>query len=194
MLLPSLFIETAPIVVFEVTADSKQKICRTVERLVHLTGWIWRKGGLCFALFKIVALGPPLLPDLTFSLFFFLFFLFFSFCARCSSFYIFFCCYLSIFRTVGISSWNIRGMGDPIKRATVFSELESYGAGLIRLQETHMTKVSKSSIRNKKFQAQFHSVYSSYSRGVSILVKKGVAFSCRDVRIDTLGCYFFCFV
>lgn len=82
-------------------------------------------------------------------------------------------------------------MGDPVKRATVFLELESHGTGLICLQETHLTNETKSSIRNKTFQAQFHSVHSSYSRGVSILVKKGVAFSCRDVRIDTLGCYIF---
>lgn len=99
-------------------------------------------------------------------------------------------------RTVGISSWKIRGMGDPIKRATVFSELESHGSGLMCLQETYLTNESKILIRNKKFQAQFHSVYLSYSRGVSILVKKGLAFSCRDVKIDALGCYVFlhCFI
>lgn len=97
---------------------------------------------------------------------------------------------------VGVSSWNIRGMGDPIKKAAVFTELESHGSGLICLQETHLTNVTKLLIRNRKFQAQFHSVYSSYSRGVSILVKKEVLFSCRDVKIDPMGCYIFlyCFI
>lgn len=92
---------------------------------------------------------------------------------------------------VGITSWNIRGMGDPIKKATVFSELKSHGTDLVCLQETHLTNESKLLIRNKKFQAQFHSVHTSYSRGVCILVKKGLVFSCRDVKIDTLGCYDF---
>lgn len=94
---------------------------------------------------------------------------------------------------VGITSWNIRGMGDPIKRATVLSELELLGADLVCLQETHLTNESKSLIWNKKFQVQFHSVHTSYSRGVCILVKKGMVFSCKDVRIDLLGCYVFLF-
>lgn len=84
-------------------------------------------------------------------------------------------------------------MGDPIKKATVSSELESHGADLMCLQETHLTNESKLLIRNKKFQAQFHSVHTSYSRGVCILVKKGLVFSCRDVKIDMLGCYVFLF-
>lgn len=63
-----------------------------------------------------------------------------------------------LLRTVGISSWNIRGIGDPIIKATVFSDLESHGTELICLQETHLTNDSKSLIRNKKFKVQFHSV------------------------------------
>lgn len=79
--------------------------------------------------------------------------------------------------TVGISSWNVRGMGDPVKRVAVFSELESHCVELICLQETHLTNESKSQIGGRRFQTQFHSVYSSYARGVNILVKKGVAFT-----------------
>lgn len=82
-------------------------------------------------------------------------------------------------------------MGDPTKRATVFSVLETYGIELICLQETHLTNDTKLLIWSNKFQARYHSVYSSYSRGVSVLVGRGVSFSCRDVRIDPLGCYVF---
>lgn len=82
-------------------------------------------------------------------------------------------------------------MGDPVKRAMIFAELESHGSGLVCLQETHLTNETTPLTRNRKLQAQFHSVYSSYSRGVSILVKKGITFFCKDVKIDTLGCYVF---
>lgn len=92
-------------------------------------------------------------------------------------------------KTFGISSWNIRGMSEPIKKATVFSELESCATELICLQETHLTDKTKLLIRNKEFQTQYHSVYSSYSRGVSILVRRGLMLSCRDVSIDRLGCF-----
>lgn len=94
-------------------------------------------------------------------------------------------------RIFGISSWNIRGMSNPIKKATVFLELESCGTELICLQETHLTDETNLQIRNKKFQTQYHSVYSSYSRGVSILVRRGLTFSGRDVSIDKLGCFIF---
>lgn len=82
-------------------------------------------------------------------------------------------------------------MGDPIKKATVFSVLETHEVELICVQETHLTNDTKSQFRSKKFRNQYHSVHSSYSRGVSILVKRGVLFSCREVSIDALGCYIF---
>lgn len=92
---------------------------------------------------------------------------------------------------VGIGSWNVRGLGDPDKRTAVLSELEAQGVDLICLQETHLSNETRTRFGGRKFQTQFHSVYSSYSRGVSILIKKGVSFTCRGVQIDTLGCYIF---
>lgn len=94
-------------------------------------------------------------------------------------------------KVLRIGSWNIRGMGNPIKRAAIFSLLEIRGVDLVCLQETHLTKDTMKGLPSRRFQAQYHSVYSSYSRGVSILVTRSVMFSCRQTRIDSLGRYVF---
>ena len=94
---------------------------------------------------------------------------------------------------LAITSWNVRGMGDPIKRTSVMSLLEEGMPGLLCLQETHLTKDTVPLLNSRKFQAQFHSVHSSYSRGVSILVGRGVTFSCTESQLDDQGRYIFLF-
>lgn len=90
-----------------------------------------------------------------------------------------------------IGSWNIRGLGSSLKRLAVFSVLESSGVDLVCLQETHLTRDTSQQLQMKKFQYQFHAYHSSFSRGVSIFVKAGVKFSCRQTSIDDLGRYIF---
>ncbi|PIO34906.1 hypothetical protein AB205_0131840 [Aquarana catesbeiana] len=78
-----------------------------------------------------------------------------------------------LLKTLNIGSWNIRGMGDPTKKAAVFSVMEAYGAELVCLQETHLTNETKLQVRCNKFQEQYHSVHSSYSRGVATSITIG---------------------
>ena len=79
-----------------------------------------------------------------------------------------------------------------MKKAAIFTTLEWYGVEVICIQETHLTKETKLKLINKrKYQSQYHSVHSSYSRGVSIMVKTGVSFACIESRIDELGRYIF---
>lgn len=96
-------------------------------------------------------------------------------------------------KTFSITSWNVRGLGDPLKRSTVLSALEGSGPRLLCLQKTHLTSATIIQLRNQKFQTQYHSVYSSYSRGVSVLIGREVSFSCRESCIDTQGRYIFLF-
>lgn len=90
-----------------------------------------------------------------------------------------------------IGSWNVRGLGTSVKKMAVFSMLEKYRVELVCLQETHLTKHTAQQFQTKKYQYQYHSVYSSYSRGVSVTVKTGVNFSCRQSSKDELGRYIF---
>ena len=94
-------------------------------------------------------------------------------------------------RILKIGSWNVRGLGTPAKRAAVFDMLEVHEVGLICLQETHYTNEIKKQAQNRKFKYQYHSVHTSYSRGVTVLVKKGVMFTCKQISIDEEGWYVF---
>lgn len=95
------------------------------------------------------------------------------------------------FRTFNIGSWNVRGSDNPGKKAAVLSTLETHGVHLACLQETHLAHDTITQFRSRKFQRQYHSIYSSYSRGASIIFRNGISFSCREVSIDKQGCYVF---
>lgn len=92
---------------------------------------------------------------------------------------------------LNIGSWNVRGLGSPVKRAAVYDGLDTLKVEIACLQETHLTKDTKNNLWNKRYQHQFHSTYTSYSRGVSTLIGSGVAFICRQCRIDEEGRYVF---
>lgn len=83
------------------------------------------------------------------------------------------------------------GMGDSHKKTAVHLIAKTYEAAILCLQETHLTKVSTPQLRCRDYGTQFHSVHSSYSRGVSIFIQSGVAFSCIQSKIDELGQYIF---
>lgn len=90
-----------------------------------------------------------------------------------------------------LCSWNVRGLGDPVKKAAVLSMAKIYGASLLCVQETHLTNISIPHLGWGDFRSQFHSVYTSFSRGVSILIKSGVEVNCMQSRIDESGRYIF---
>lgn len=83
-----------------------------------------------------------------------------------------------------ILSWNVRGLGDPIKRQAVFSYLDQYTTTLLYLQETHLFKEIVGSLKKFKYPTQFHSWHTTHSRGVSVLVSGTAPFYCRCARTD----------
>lgn len=88
-------------------------------------------------------------------------------------------------------SWNIRGMGDKTKRSAIFKYFSRLQPHLICLQETHLRPDSVHLLQSCKYPLQFHSVHSSYSRGVSILISGRVSFECLQQRIDGEGRFVF---
>lgn len=89
-----------------------------------------------------------------------------------------------------ICSWNVQGLGDPATK-TLFSLQKMYGVGLLCFQEMHLTNVSIPQLGWGDFRTWYHSVHTSYSRGVSILIRSGVTVNCRQIKIDKLGRYSF---
>ena len=73
---------------------------------------------------------------------------------------------------VTMASWNVRGMGHPIKRGRVFSHLKSLKADIIFLQETHIGPNCQSRLRANWISQVFQASFSAKARGVAIIFKK----------------------
>ena len=82
-------------------------------------------------------------------------------------------------------NWNIRGMGSPIKRSTVFAHLRRLKPDLVFLQETR----TKDQIRQKCpwVSEVYHSNFNS--RGVAILIGNKIQLSASKTISDTNGRY-----
>ena len=86
-------------------------------------------------------------------------------------------------------SWNVKGLGGPVKRAKVLSHLKHLQTGIAYLQETHMRNVDHNRLRSSWVGQSFHSNFNSRSRGVAILIHKKISFSSTEVISDPHGRY-----
>ncbi len=86
-------------------------------------------------------------------------------------------------------SWNIRGMGNPVKRSKVFTHLKRLNSDIVFLQETHLRIKDHHRLHCPWVSQVFHSNFNSKARGVAILINKKVQFSSTDVIADRNGRY-----
>lgn len=83
--------------------------------------------------------------------------------------------------------WNVRGLGGRVKRLAVLHMVKRLGSSVVCVQETHMSPGQESPFSAKLFGTQFYSAFSSYARGVSVLVGTNVPFACMFSLIDPYG-------
>ena len=88
-----------------------------------------------------------------------------------------------------ILSWNVRGLNSKFKRATLFQYLKTRSPQLILLQETHLMGSKILTLKKPWVQRAIHATYSTYARGVSILIHKNFPCVIEEVRADPLGKY-----
>lgn len=67
-----------------------------------------------------------------------------------------------------IIAWNVRDLNGTTKHQPVFTYLNSLAPAVVCLQETHITKETTQVSKAYSFSTQYHSCYTSHSRGVSI--------------------------
>ena len=79
--------------------------------------------------------------------------------------------------SVSFISWNIRGMGNTVKRNKIFCHLGSFSPDIIFLQETHLKVNHHTRLRNSWIGQVYHPNFNHNSRGVAVLFRKGVQFS-----------------
>lgn len=73
---------------------------------------------------------------------------------------------------LNLLSGNIRGLNSRLKRSLVFNYLRRYKPHIILLQETHLQGSRVLALKQANIMKVIHAEYSTYSRGVAILVIK----------------------
>ena len=91
--------------------------------------------------------------------------------------------------TLKITSFNVRGLGDKLKRNSIFEFLKKKHKGVVFLQETHTNKNSER-LWKSEWQGQiFFSHGTSTKCGVAILLPRKFDMKINSVRADTNGRY-----
>lgn len=90
-------------------------------------------------------------------------------------------------RTLCYSTWNVNGLGCPIQRKKILGHLKTKKQDVVFLQETHCcpqksVKLCRDWVGHVSFSAG-----SSKSRGVAILINKGLQFRLRREVTDEGG-------
>lgn len=89
--------------------------------------------------------------------------------------------------SVSLVSWNVRGLGHPVKRGKVFAHLKSLKSDIIFLQETHVKATQQRKLRANWISQVYHSPFTSKARGVAILFRKTVPFQFQSSITDPNG-------
>ena len=93
--------------------------------------------------------------------------------------------------SIKLLTWNVRGLGNKVKRSAVFSFLKKQRADIVVLVETHVEGRLQMALRRPWIGWAYHSSHSSHARGVSVLIAKTVHFELCDVQSDPQGRYVF---
>lgn len=93
--------------------------------------------------------------------------------------------------SIKVLSWNIRGLGNPVKRVAALRHFKAAKVDIICLQETHFPPGAIPSFGSQIYNTQIHATHSAYARGVSILIHRDVQFHCFQRVIDKEGKFIF---
>lgn len=93
---------------------------------------------------------------------------------------------------IKVASYNVNGLGNPIKRNKVMSKMKKEGVGVLFLQETHFSDKEHVKLKRSGYNKEFSSSYKSgHRRGVSILISNKVKFEKLKTITDKEGRYVF---
>lgn len=88
---------------------------------------------------------------------------------------------------LSFSTWNVNGLGHPIKRKKVVASLKRNKLDIVFLQETHLAMQEAEKLGRAFGDYMFCSEGSSNNKGVIILIKKHLQFRCIKQMKDKSG-------
>ncbi|KAJ1109002.1 hypothetical protein NDU88_006372 [Pleurodeles waltl] len=86
-------------------------------------------------------------------------------------------------------TWNVRGLKDKRKIRLVTAYVKRHGIDICMLQETHLMAAAVGRLKVGWVGEAHCSTYSSYARGVAIIIRKGLQWRTREIIIDPNGRY-----
>ena len=96
---------------------------------------------------------------------------------------------MSALNNIKLCSWNVRGLQKPAKRSALLSFLKNQDVSIAFLQETHLEDKDNVKMQRGWVGQVFATSYSSFSRGVAILISKKLMFRPLDCVTDSQGRY-----
>lgn len=90
---------------------------------------------------------------------------------------------------IKLVSWNVRELNSKFKRALVLKYLRTHCPLIMFLQETHLLGNAILALKCPWIQRAIHATYSSYARGVTILLYKSLPCNIEVVVTDPDGRY-----
>lgn len=90
-------------------------------------------------------------------------------------------------RSMRLSTWNVKGLGNPIKRKKIMTSLKRNNYDVVFLQESHMSSEESEKLCRGWVGHVFYSTGSSKSRGVITLISKHLQFKCLRQIKDNAG-------
>jgi len=89
--------------------------------------------------------------------------------------------------SIRFTSWNVKGLNGPNKRARIFAHLKKINTEIAFLQETHLKIADHMRLKKPWIGQVFHSHFNSKARGAAILIHKKVQFYTSKCVSDPQG-------
>ena len=91
--------------------------------------------------------------------------------------------------SLNLCTFNVNGMGEAVKRKAIFKKLRDMNNDICLLQETHSTPSTQQLWTSERGGSAFFSHGSRSSRGVAIIMKRGLNYKMDQIVLDTEGRY-----
>lgn len=89
-----------------------------------------------------------------------------------------------------VISYNIKGLGNPIKRKKILNQLKVLQCSAAMLRETHLSEAEHLKLKREWVEQVYSASYGGgRKRGVAILFRRNVFFNCEKVLKDKEGRY-----
>lgn len=88
---------------------------------------------------------------------------------------------------VRFTSFNVKGLNGPIKRARIFAHLKKLNTDIAFLQETHLRITDQARLRKSWVGQVFHSNFNVKARGTAIIIHKKIQFTASNTISDPQG-------